>query len=86
MKTIRHAHYLVSGDQVVHIHTADEQPLVRYHDPCGMKPRIVRVHPRAQVRCHNCARRRWAKNLRIQVYYDMLRVYCADGCVKRGKR
>ena len=39
-----------------------------------------RTHPRRQVQCHKCRRRRWAANLRIiaQAWYDPM-IFCGHG-------
>lgn len=71
----------------LHIYTARRQPLTRYVDPIlremGARRFMFRTNPRSQVRCHDCKHLRYARNLRIQVYYDMSRIFCADGCRKR---
>ena len=65
----------------VHVYTALAQPLTRYN--IGTIIGVDRwriIHRRKVFQCSLCYRRRWAKNLSIQVYYDMLRVFCKDGC------
>lgn len=65
----------------VHIYIAESQPLTCWRDPCA--PRRARRHrnnPRKCALCGTCGRRRWARDLRIQVYYDLLRIFCAEGC------
>lgn len=59
-----------------HIFSADAQPATRWRDPYDQQ--WYRCNPRRQRRCHLCRRRRWAKSLLVQVYYDTIRVYCAD--------
>lgn len=74
----------------VHIYAAPSQPLTRYVDPIlkamGCHPWVVRTNPRATARCHRCGRLRWAKNLCVTVYYDLVRVFCADGPCKPRRR
>ncbi len=64
----------------IHVFRADAQPLTRFTDPHLRK--VIRNHPRAQFVCHWCRRRRWAKHLSVQVYYDTVRVLCTGGCVR----
>ena len=68
----------------VHIYTAPGQPLTRYvdHNLPG-RSRVYRTPPRSVWQCRKCGARRWAKNLRVQVYYDAFIVFCAGGC-RRG--
>jgi hypothetical protein len=35
---------------------------------------------RKQFVCRNCWRKRWAKNLVIQVYYDDVYIWCSEKC------
>lgn len=73
----------------LHIYSAPSQPFTRYVDPTlkamGFRRYVFRTHPRAQRVCHGCRRRRWAKHLRIQVYYDMVHIFCMDGCKRRRR-
>jgi hypothetical protein len=62
----------------VHVFTEGWQPLTKYRDP--VTERVIRVNPRKIYHCHECRDRRWAKWLKIQAYYDMCRIRCADGC------
>jgi hypothetical protein len=68
----------------LHIYRAENQPLTRYRDTVllgmGYRRCWFRHHPRDQMRCHVCGRRRWAKNLRIQVYYDSSVISCRGEC------
>jgi hypothetical protein len=75
----------------VHVYFETGQPLVRYrYDldlPNGKRKRFwVRIKPRSQWKCHECGARRWAKNLRIHVYYDMSVITCAGGEHKIKRR
>ena len=64
----------------VHVFSARVQPATRYRiDVDGARPFIVRFSPRRQLCCRNCGKRRWAKYLSVQVYYDMTAVFCSDG-------
>lgn len=61
----------------VHIYRAGFQPFLHFRDADG---RMIRRHPRRIVRCHECRDLRWAKNLKVQAYYDGWNIVCADGC------
>jgi len=63
----------------VHIYTADLQPATDFVDRCGSI--IMRFHtePRSLLRTDCCRKWRWAKYVRVQVYYDGLKWWCADG-------
>lgn len=70
----------------VHIYRAADQPLTHYTIDFGDgRKATYDTNPRAAYHCHNCHRRRWAKNLRIQVYYDTSCIFCAGGCPKRKR-
>lgn len=66
----------------VHIYFEKGQPLTKHYVdvdlPNGKTKRMwCRYKPRSQWRCHECGAVRWAKNLRIQVYYDCSIITCA---------
>lgn len=74
-----------------------EQPLTRWRDvivlggfgegPIRRKVFRHRVHPRRQIRCHKCRRRRWARNLVVIAgagWYDPL-IFCAGRCPPRRR-
>jgi len=63
----------------VHVYVSPRQPLTKYVDHNFPKPMKFRTNPRKKFSCDACGRRRWAKNLVIQVYYDMSRISCAEG-------
>lgn len=63
----------------IHIYREEDQPLTRFVDRHGPKPHWSHNNPRATFLCQNCRKRRWAKYLRIQVYYDCFRISCAEG-------
>ena len=63
----------------LHIFTARNQPLTR-HKPYGSR-RYTHVSPYdTRFECDCCWKRRAARNLVIQCYYDMVRILCAEGC------
>lgn len=66
---------------MLHVYTVAGQPLTRYDvgRPIGRRM-IVRTNPRAQHRCENCWRLRYAENLVIQVYYDCSKIWCREKC------
>jgi len=64
---------------MIHIYRADEQPATRFVDRNPPKPIVFRCHPRKLWWTDCCRRRRWAKYVRVQVYYDAIHRFCADG-------
>jgi hypothetical protein len=70
----------------VHIFTAPLQPATRFVDRTGERPMWFRCKPRRLLRAECCYKDRWAKYVRVQVYWDGIRVWCAPGhgC-KKGK-
>lgn len=68
----------------LHVYTTDIQPLTNYVDTNFDPAMRFTQNPRKLYHCHECGRRRWAKNLSIQVYYDSLRVFCADPVRRRS--
>jgi hypothetical protein len=67
----------------IHVYSAPFQPFTHYKDDLGESAFTVTHNPRELHRCHNCGRGRWAKNLRVQVYYDKILVTCVEGCTPR---
>lgn len=61
----------------IHVYTASYQPATRYRVP-GLKG-WFRTAPRALIWCRCCKRRRQARNVRLQVYYDMTNAWCIPG-------
>lgn len=82
------------GGVSLHVYTAKAQPLTRYvlgnlaHRPVdlGDQSMAFTVPPRALYWCERCRRRRWASKLRIQVYYDCSRIFCAEPCERPKQR
>ncbi len=69
----------------VHIFTARLQAATRFRDDCTDKPFICRRNPRKQIYSWCCRKKRWAKYLQVQVFYDSIRFWCKDGqgCKKK---
>jgi len=64
----------------VHIYVASSQPATRFKVDVGsVKPFWVKRAARSLVGCWCCRKRRWAKHVRVQVYYDSIRYWCAPG-------
>lgn len=70
------------------------QPLTRWSetvmfdmDPAHDKTLRFRTHPRRQVWCSKCRRRRWAKHLVIiaQGWYEPM-IFCRGKCPPRSRR
>lgn len=64
----------------MHIFTAGNQPATRYKTDFGF---WMTIKPTRLLWCWNCDKRRQAKNLVVQSYYDGDRFFCKDGCKKR---
>ncbi len=65
---------------MTHLYRAPYQPATRYHIALdGTRGVTIRHHSRAQIRADCCKERRYARNLRVQVYYDCLRFWCRQG-------
>ena len=67
-----------------HIYTAETQPATQWQPPVEDAP-AIEWHPRRQIRCQVCRRLRWASKLSVQVYYDLIRIFCTVPCTK-GRR
>lgn len=67
-----------------HLFTAATQPAHDYVDPTT-GTRIMGDPRNNTMRCRKCGRRRWAKNLVVQAYYDAIYVWCATPC-KRSRK
>jgi hypothetical protein len=63
--------------QSIHIFRANAQPATRYKTEFGF---WMRFKPTQLLSCWNCERRRQAKNLVVQSYYDGDRFFCKGGC------
>ena len=69
----------------VHIYRANSQPAHRFRVHVGgLRAHWIRHNPRMVGQCDRCGRRRWLSKLRVQVYYDMVRQFCAETC-ERGR-
>lgn len=63
----------------VHIFTANVQPATRYVVRLFRQPLLVKCSPRCLFRTDCCGKQRWAKYVRVQVYYDCIKRWCAPG-------
>jgi hypothetical protein len=61
----------------LHIYTAGWQPATRYR--VADMPGYFNHGPRTLVWCSCCKRKRIAKHVEVQVYYDMTRARCVSG-------
>jgi hypothetical protein len=59
----------------VHIFRAPGQKATRFKTEFG----VIKSAPRALRWCFNCDKRRWAKHLTVQVYYDGVYYFCSPG-------
>jgi hypothetical protein len=65
-------------EDAVHLFTAPMQPAMRFENYGGLG--TIEYSTRTVFRCRSCKRRRWAQSLRVQVFYDGICCYCAEGC------
>lgn len=63
----------------MHLYAANPQPATRFRDSIGNRPFWRRNPPGRQIFADCCGRQRPAKNLVVQVYFDGLKYFCADG-------
>lgn len=65
----------------LHIYTAGHQPATRYKVDVahGKRPLWMKCKPNAMRRASCCFKRRMAKNLSAQVYYDTINFWCRKG-------
>ncbi len=69
-----------NGLERVHIYRANDQPATRFFDVnVGPHGRWFRCRRRRMWRTDCCGKRRWAAHVRVQVYYDHIHRFCADG-------
>jgi len=65
----------------LHIYRAVGQPMVRYNAMLAIdEPLWIECSPFKRYQCDTCWRMRAAKNLSIQVYYDMSLIFCTEPC------
>ena len=70
----------------VHIYHAAIQPLVKYTDT-NVEPALEFTTAERKVyQCGRCYRRRQARNLSIQVYYDATYIFCNSTTWRRADR
>ena len=63
----------------LHVYSAPMQPATRWED-CHSEPPFVFVWPAHRLLwCDCCGKRRHAKNVVVQSYYDQLMKWCAPG-------
>ncbi len=63
----------------LHLHAAEAQPATHWRD-AHFPDLEFKNHPRAQLRCHVCGRRRWARSLVVRSEYDRTVMSCVEGC------
>jgi hypothetical protein len=67
-----------------HVFTAKKQDATRFFD--DSQGAWTTFPPRKLAYCHGCGRRRWAKYLDVQVFYDDIRFWCKGGCKEKHKK
>ncbi len=70
----------------VHVYTSPIQPLVKYTDHNVEPPMEFTTAERKVYTCGRCFRRRQARNLSIQVYYDATYIFCNSLVYRRSDR
>ena len=68
-----------------HIFSASNQPATDFMDYTFGPPERIVCSPFAIRRCWKCRKRRIAKNLTVQVFYDGNRYFCSDTICKIKK-
>ncbi len=63
----------------VHRFVAESQPATCFIDRLTGEPHCFHFGPHALFFTRCCKRRRWAQYVRVQVYYDGLYAFCAEG-------
>lgn len=62
-----------------HIYTAALQPATRFVDRNSERPMHFHFKPRKLIATDCCRKRRWAKYVRVRVFYDGMSRWCAEG-------
>lgn len=68
--------YMLRG---VHVYVEPGQPATRYVDRLSGRARWFRCNPRRLWWTDCCSKKRWAKYVRVCVYYDGIHRFCAKG-------
>jgi hypothetical protein len=63
----------------VHVYVERSQPATRFVDRNGPRPTWFRCSARTPWWTDCCDKRRWAKYVRVQVYFDKIHRFCANG-------
>lgn len=63
----------------LHIYTAQLQPATKFTDSCGLLTYHGGWKPNTIVRTQCCGEQRRVKNCEVQVYYEGINVWCAEG-------
>lgn len=64
----------------IHVFTASLQDATNF----VVDGHRFRCGPRALRRCWRCGKLRWAKSVRVQVFYDSIRYWCKNPKCKRN--
>lgn len=67
----------MTNADLLHVFRAKDQSATRYRCGAGF---TIKNKPTSLFWCYGCGRRRQAKNLRVQSYYDGDRFFCKGGC------
>ncbi len=61
-----------------HLYAEGNQEAVDFTDSSGPAPMRFQYSPHKLFHCWNCRRRRQARNLYVQCFYDSTRFFCKD--------
>ena len=71
----------------VHVYTAPLQPATKYTDDMFDPPALIECSGFKRYTAWCCRKRRQARYLNVQVFYDGIRSWCAPGSgCKKGKK
>jgi hypothetical protein len=65
----------------IHIYRVKDQPATCYRVKLGtgVKDIWVRIKPRTLLPCVKCRKKRYARNMKVHVYYDGTYFFCKSG-------
>ena len=74
-----------SEKPTLHIYAAKSQPATHWVHSSLKRKIHFRNPPNRLIYCHNCRKKRPAKNLVVQSYYDCVKYFCKEGKGCHGK-
>lgn len=67
---------------MIHVFRAGYQPAIKYRCDAGF---WIKIKPTQKLKCFDCNKVRWAKNLVVQSHYDGDRFFCKEDACKWRK-